>query len=944
MGGGAPMMMMGMGMGGPMMGGGPGAPPGAMMMMPQQAQAQAQAQMNIPPLPMPEGEMVEKIGQAISNRLHNMKSSYKMFQDFLKLAINYTQALQTSSGCGRQMAAVLKKVSTGQGQPDIAAGYRALAELQHSTESRADAVIKAMQDDLLSSAQNVLTGGFKETCRFEQGFNQGYIKARSEILALPPNSIQRNQKLRDVEDKLANNLEILRGLERKVYCVPEDHEILTSRGFLDLDAYKAAVAADPTLLVASYNVAAKALVFEKPNKLVQFAAETRELVELSNMQNAWSADSDSQVSMLVTKEHDVFAQLGNALVDENGTTTVTPDSSYAKHQAGDLLKSEFNVVGQLAVAEAGVQGETVPDFCDELGLSTPKQRALFYEIYGFWLGDGSLRWHGQEFAVTFVEEAWLEESLTALEVPYTKSDASQTGQATISIQSDAWNRVFAAEYQHMYERADAVAKRAKTELTTEVDAEGRAFDTVSTAKGSYMQPEGIAKWFACWVWRLGAASLRRVLAGLCRADGDATKNRCIWTSSARFRDEIQRVCLMAGCTAHFRCAGGSSWAVSFAEPDGSPSSENACKPNLFKARGEIRTRQHTGRVWCFNMPSGFIWVRRVAKDEHGVVTEASRPLITGNCNFLLLWTAVLDAQAAAYRAAADAYGGAQKQWTQLAVSGDRIAPEPVDYKKVLADRRGEVYNGNPAQMQMQMQQQQQQQMAFQQQQMMMRQSGVAGGGGMMPPQQQMQMRQPGAIGAHWGGGPPPNMMMQQNFMPKGVPELPENMRGARLELQQQYKKIPKFDDLDESGLDAWELPDVQFDQSGRDRGSSMSMSTSEDSMRGSFGGSARASAAPAMGGGGGGVAGGARARNSSVAPAAAMGSAKSPPTARKLAPDVVCMAKALYAYKANNDDEHSFAAGEVFEVISKDSENWWTGRNPANGLTLLLPSNYMKEE
>jgi hypothetical protein len=40
-----------------------------------------------------------------------------------------------------------------------------------------------------------------------------------------------------------------------------------------------------------------------------------------------------------------------------------------------------------------VQGETVPDFCDELGLRTPEQRALFYEIYGFWLGDGSLRWH-----------------------------------------------------------------------------------------------------------------------------------------------------------------------------------------------------------------------------------------------------------------------------------------------------------------------------------------------------------------------------------------------------------------------------------------------------------------------------------------------------------------------------------------------------------------------
>jgi hypothetical protein len=268
----------------------------------------------------------------------------------------------------------------------------------------------------------------------------------------------------------------------------------------------------------------------------------------------------------------------------------------------------------------------VPDFCNELGLHTAKQRALFYEIYGFWLGDGSLL---QEFAVTFshVEQAWLEESLTALEVPYIKSDPSQTGQVTISIQSDAWNRVFAAEYQHMYRSAAEAA-------VAPVDAEGRAFDTVSTAKGSYMQPES-AKWFACWVWRLGAASLRRVLTGLCRADGDSTKSRCIWTSSARFRDEIQRVCLMAGYTAHFRCASkarDAGWAVSFAEPDGSPAGENACKPNLFKARGEIRTRQYTGRVWCFTMPSGFIWVRRVAKDEHGVVIKASRPLITGNCH------------------------------------------------------------------------------------------------------------------------------------------------------------------------------------------------------------------------------------------------------------------------------------------------------------------------
>jgi hypothetical protein len=39
-----------------------------------------------------------------------------------------------------------------------------------------------------------------------------------------------------------------------------------------------------------------------------------------------------------------------------------------------------------------------------------------------------------------------------------------------------------------------------------------------------------------------------------------------------------------------------------------------------------------GRVWCFTMPSGFVWVRRAVKDAaSGDVVEASRPLVVGNC-------------------------------------------------------------------------------------------------------------------------------------------------------------------------------------------------------------------------------------------------------------------------------------------------------------------------
>jgi hypothetical protein len=49
------------------------------------------------------------------------------------------------------------------------------------------------------------------------------------------------------------------------------------------------------------------------------------------------------------------------------------------------------------------------------------------------------------------------------------------------------------------------------------------------------------------------------------------------------------------------------------------------------ARGEMRERSYTGRTWCFEMPSGFIMTRRAHKSADGVVTKASRPIITGNC-------------------------------------------------------------------------------------------------------------------------------------------------------------------------------------------------------------------------------------------------------------------------------------------------------------------------
>jgi serine/threonine protein kinase len=75
-------------------------------------------------------------------------------------------------------------------------------------------------------------------------------------------------------------------------CVADDHELLTNRGFMDLDTY-AARQHEAGLLVASYDAKRAQLVFEKP--LLHHVYETTDaLVEFTSAQAArdtWAADS-----------------------------------------------------------------------------------------------------------------------------------------------------------------------------------------------------------------------------------------------------------------------------------------------------------------------------------------------------------------------------------------------------------------------------------------------------------------------------------------------------------------------------------------------------------------------------------------------------------------------------------------------------------------------------
>ena len=162
-----------------------------------------------------------------------------------------------------------------------------------------------------------------------------------------------------------------------------------------------------------------------------------------------------------------------------------------------------------------------------------------------------------------------------------------------------------------------------------------------------------AKWFARWVWSLNKEQAMLVLAGLRRADGrQATKENVIWTSSVSFRDEIVRLALNAGCAATFSLeylageergvdrngkpfrARHASWRVKY------PSAPNPT--NIYVERDVVAKVPYEGRTWCVTVPHGLIVVRRVKTDKINGVTQASKPIIAGNCDGVYTTTVQAD--------------------------------------------------------------------------------------------------------------------------------------------------------------------------------------------------------------------------------------------------------------------------------------------------------------
>jgi DNA-directed RNA polymerase I subunit RPA1 len=418
----------------------------------------------------------------------------------------------------------------------------------------------------------------------------------------------------------------IRPQEYYFHCVPEDHEILTERGFMDLDAYERAVAAGESVRVAGYDAAATQMLFEQPLRLVVNAPATQTLIEFSSvheMLDTWAANCgdyglvssaapQNHMSLLVTPGHMMYVQLATAVQTNERTNELALKETakrsasgarqkepHAKHTARSLLAAEGT--RHLAVCSEGVRSASDAEFefVHALALSTTAQIDAFLELYGFFIGDGALLTHANgaicfnqrkrgdvDFLIGACVRAGLER-----DVDFTMQQTADN-RTVVRIVKPTWTAYFAGQYGHKYRAGDDddddddddnnnnncrrldEERRGRTEWTmrelalstnvpivaqassaptpARVDALGVPYDAVSWAGGSYMAPEKSAKWFWHWVWTLDKARLRRVLAGVGRADGSwSRKETTICTSSARFRDELVRVLLMAGYSARF---------------------------------------------------------------------------------------------------------------------------------------------------------------------------------------------------------------------------------------------------------------------------------------------------------------------------------------------------------------------------------------------------------
>lgn len=482
------------------------------------------------------------------------------------------------------------------------------------------------------------------------------------------------------------------------------------------------------LRFASYDESRQQLIYEEPIELVINSVWDHPMVETTHKFEAsrWGDGSNpfgmdkrkgnsTGISLVTTVGHNIYIATGKLTTKGQLLSTFQSGhkATFSRFKASKLLIDEISVLRNLAIARGGVfvpeatfnpskkvrnrlvhsvkrkhkiqlmdnnapihvqigppyDGPivTIPGAI-ALNFDATKTTA-FLELFGFWLGDGSMSSYYVLFSqVKSNDLVFIKDRLVAMKIPYTEGVGAK--ETTIRIKKESFHGVFHKEFGKKY------AFGGKTRMANIKSA----------------------KWLPDWVFQLTRAGALSIIHGyrmadgrganVYRADGDMTAaQKELFTSSVTFRDQLIRLCLHAGQTAIFSAhylAGESrgnpknslrtvvskhvSWLIRYSDSMNSEPvlrAKTVKDASLGRSKDVIRKTTHTGRTWCVSMPSGLVIVRRAHaipqisynaaikamreknKDattrhlavkmenrvpgEPLVVLKASRPVVSGNC-------------------------------------------------------------------------------------------------------------------------------------------------------------------------------------------------------------------------------------------------------------------------------------------------------------------------
>ena len=400
-------------------------------------------------------------------------------------------------------------------------------------------------------------------------------------------------------------------------CFPEsDARVLTNSGYLFLSEIEARICAGQQVLYACYDTATKGIVY-RPGRLVESAAPTH-WVDFTHAgtRHHWDDTSDdygstvpvggvwaNRLTLRTTPEHDMYVQLCTR-DGEDGHESYEPrlagDAPIAPHKqtarelapgyqcecdaAGRTCTHGYSHYRMYTGAASGLHTPAdVVSLSDRdphspvaaLGLQSTDELAAFLELFGYWLGNGTMTYHtradlASKDAVCFEARnnhdcVCLRDLLTRLHLVCGQhfSSCESDLQLEVRITEPRWFRFFDDEFgvaysnSRHYDRRLAVPKqgmhsrqrRPSTSTASTVSASAAVSSTRARSLSESASVELVAdysgdddaedmspceadlveeeddraasdKWLPDWVlFRLGAEQLRLVIEGLHRAAG-----------------------------------------------------------------------------------------------------------------------------------------------------------------------------------------------------------------------------------------------------------------------------------------------------------------------------------------------------------------------------------------------------------------------------------------